>query len=318
MFLGRERLLNLLNARIRVVTVLAWLVVAVGLYSGWSTLESLWDDRRSHIAAGQEPGGALIICGGGEVPDEIERRFVRLAGGPSARLVIIPTAHYEADEIDPLDTHIVEVLRDWRARGVASVEFLHTRDRAVADSEEFVEPLLNASGIWIEGGDQEWLTAPYVNTLFEDELHRLLERGGVIGGNSAGAACMTRVMIAAGHVHPRDGEGFDLFPGAVIDQHFLKRNRLNRLRGFLGRHPGLVGIGIDERTALEVRIRDMQLTVIGDSYVVAYIPESPEQPARFEVLQSGDVTDLAKLREGDAPVATVADTEETPPAGSVN
>ncbi|HEX4130108.1 MAG TPA: cyanophycinase [Pirellulales bacterium] len=296
------------SAQVRLATLVK-LTMGVGVVTlAWLYATNLKIESQ-HLAPGQEPGGTLIICGGGEVPRDIENRFVRLAGGRAAKLVIIPTAHYEADKIDPRDPHIVEVTHDWHALGVESVTFLHTRDRSVADDEEFVEPLTEATGVWIEGGDQEWLTAPYADTLVEAELKELLARGGVVGGNSAGAACMTRVMIAAGR-RPREGEGFDLLPGAVIDQHFLTRNRLKRLIGFLSDHQELIGFGIDERTALVVRVSDMRLSVIGESYVLACVPEGPDRAARFEVLQRGDTTDMVLLRESDSPIASVVDVEE--------
>ncbi|HWB00308.1 MAG TPA: cyanophycinase, partial [Pirellulales bacterium] len=301
--------------RVRVST-LATLAAGIGLFAfAWWYAANLKLEPK-HLAAGQEPGGTLIICGGGEVPDDVTKRFVRLAGGREARLVIIPTAHYEEDVVNPRDSHISEVTADWQAQGVARITFLHTRDRATADDPEFVEPLTDATGVWIEGGDQEWLTAPYVNTLVETEMKALLARGGVVGGNSAGAACMTRVMIAAGR-SAREGEGFDLIPGAVIDQHFLKRNRLKRLLGFLGQHPDLIGFGIDEQTALVVRVRDMRLSVIGQSYVLAYVPESNEHAARFEVLQRGDMTDLVSLRESESPIESIADLDEMLTGGPV-
>jgi cyanophycinase len=304
------------DVQIRFATLVK-LSFAVGIVSfAWWYAENLTFESQ-HLVDGQEPGGTLIICGGGEVPEEIARRFVRLAGGHEAHLVIIPTAHYEAGALDLRDRHILEVTQDWKNLGVQSVTFLHTRDRQKANDEDFVEPLRHATGVWLEGGDQEWLTAPYTNTLFEDELRELLARGGVVGGNSAGAACMTRVMIAAGR-DPREGEGFDLLPGAVIDQHFLKRNRLKRLLGFLNAHDDLIGFGIDERTALVVRVRDMRLSVIGESYVVAYVPESQDQTPRFEVLQRGDTTDMTALRESETPVASVAELDEYLSAPAVN
>jgi cyanophycinase len=303
-----NNLWDLWHVQVRLATLVKGTLAVLAVSVLWLYATNLKIEPQ-HVGVGSEPGGTLIICGGGEVPDDIERRFVRLAGGPKARLVIIPTAHYRADTVDPKDPHIVEVTRDWRNRGVASVTFLHTRSREIADDPEFLKPLAECTGVWLEGGDQEWLTAPYSETLFEDALKDLLARGGVVGGNSAGAACMTRVMIAAGR-DPREGVGFDLLPGAVIDQHFLKRNRLKRLLGFLNDHPNLVGFGIDERTALIVRVRDQRLTVVGESYVVAYVPESPDQAPRFEVLQRGDTTDLVSLRESESPIASIAELDE--------
>jgi cyanophycinase len=106
---------------------------------------------------------------------------------------------------------------------------------------------------------------------------------------------MTRVMIASGRNEPIEGRGFDFLPGAVVDQHFLKRNRIGRLTKLLARHPDLIGFGIDEETALVVGVQDQQISVVGDSYVVACVPASKDRPARFRVLKEGDQTDLADL-----------------------
>jgi cyanophycinase len=119
---------------------------------------------------------------------------------------------------------------------------------------------------------------------------------------------MTRVMISQGRITAQVDQGFDFLPGAVVDQHFLKRNRLGRLLSVLSDHPDLVGLGIDERTALVVNIRNRQMNVIGDSYVVACVPGPAGQPARLEVLKPGDEANFARFKEqdGDAPGLTVA------------
>jgi cyanophycinase len=233
-------------------------------------------------------GGSLVICGGGRLPDEVRDRFVELAGGRKAKIVVIPTAHAAADGPDAL--HYLDI---WKHCGVASVELLHTRSRDKANDATFIEPLIDATGVWLGGGKQTWLADVYAGTEVERQLKSLLVRGGVIGGSSAGAAAMTRVMIAGGRAEVKEGQGFDLLPGSIVDQHFMKRNRVSRLLEVLTRHPGLVGFGIDEQTALVVRGK--RLTVIGNSYVMACLPSSSGRPPRIEVLKRGDETDLAAL-----------------------
>lgn len=248
-------------------------------------------------------GGALVICGGGRLPDEVRRRFVELAGGPRAKIVVIPTAHPSADT-----SQAANALEVWKALGVAAVNLLHTRSRQTANDPTFLQPLTEATGVWLGGGRQEMLTNVYVGTEVERELKRLLERGGVIGGSSAGAAAMTRVMIAGGRTEASEGRGFDLLPDSVVDQHFMKRNRIERLLGLLARHPGLVGFGIDERTALVVR--GHQLSVIGDSYVMACVPASPGHEKRLEFLKRGDSADLDQLKGPDVAITTSVDLDE--------
>ena len=101
-------------------------------------------------------------------------------------------------------------------------------------------------------------------------------------------------------------QGFDFLPGAVVDQHFLKRNRLGRLLSVLTDHPDLIGLGIDEKTALVIHLRSHLLNVIGDSYVVACVPGPVGHPARLAILKPGDEANLAHLREVDDPSLAIA------------
>jgi cyanophycinase len=248
-------------------------------------------------------GGALVICGGGRIPAEVENRFVELAGGRDARIVVIPTAHPSADGPDA-----GKDLDVWKARGVSWVKLLHTRSRETANDPDFTQPLIDATGVWLGGGDQSRLTQAYVGTAVERALKGLLDRGGVVGGSSAGAAAMTRIMIAGGRNKANEGQGFDLLPGAVIDQHFMRRNRLSRLLDLLAHHPGLVGFGIDEGTALVVQ--GQRLSVVGASYVMACVPGPSGRPPRLEVLKRGDQTDLASLKGPSGSIASELDPDE--------
>ena len=114
----------------------------------------------------------------------------------------------------------------------------------------------------------------------------MLGRGGVIGGTSAGAAIMSRVMITGGQDKATVGTGFGFLPGAVVDQHASERSRINRLLGVLADHPDLVGVAVDESTALVVRQGRWQ--VMGDSYVVACRSPGGGQPVRIDVFHDGD------------------------------
>jgi cyanophycinase len=238
-------------------------------------------------AAVTEPG-SLVICGGGRLPDAVHDRFLELASGPQARLVVIPTA---ASDL-ALKFTVSSLEARWKPR-VASLDVLHTRSRTEANDPEFLRPLAGATGVWISGGDQSRLSATYVDTEFERQLKALLARGGVIGGSSAGAAVMTRVMITGGRSRATLGKGFDLLPAAVVDQHFLKRSRLGRMLNILAENPGLAGFGIDEGTALV--LRGDRLSVIGDSYVVAYMPIPSGSTTAVEVLMPGDHVDVSWL-----------------------
>ncbi len=238
--------------------------------------------------------GTLLICGGGTLPDSIRDRFVELAGGREARIVVIPTAAGPQNSMARGELSLVP----WKSRRVRSLQLLHAQDKSDVSNPEFVRPLEGATGVWINGGSQSWLSLYYAGTAVEKQLQALLDRGGVIGGTSAGAAIMSRVMIARGRDRAEIERGFDLLPGVVIDQHFLKRNRMTRLAGAVEMHPDLIGLGIDEGTAVEVDVRHHSLSVLGASYAVACVPEDDPKGPRIhtDYLKSGDKADLSALR----------------------
>jgi cyanophycinase len=232
--------------------------------------------------------GSLVICGGGKLPEPVLNRFLELAGGPQARIVVIPTASALADTPEG-----EQKLAFWREAKVTTLDVLHTRSRAQASDPKFVKPLEQATGVWFTGGFQWRLADTYLGTAVERLVHAVLERGGVIGGTSSGAAIMSTVMIRKGYPEVELGKGFDFLPGTVIDQHFIKRNRQDRLVGVIESHPGFVGLGIDEGTAVVAQGRT--LSVIGDSQVIACLAPSDDRPLRMDVLRPGDEVDLVAL-----------------------
>ncbi len=224
--------------------------------------------------------GALIICGGGGTPNKIIEQFVKLAGGKKGHLVVIPTAGSDKSVRNTKRT--IEL---WKSRGIGTVEVLHTRNRDRANNTEFIKPLKKATAVWFGGGQQSRLSAAYVGTKVEQEIQNVLRRGGVIGGTSAGAAIQSRVMIESGRETPKISKGLDLLPGAIIDQHFLRRNRVNRLLDALRKHPQRVGIGIDEGTG--VIVQNGMVEVVGNSYVMVVVPARKGQPLRIQSYRSG-------------------------------
>lgn len=225
------------------------------------------------------PTGAVFAVGGGPMPDTLRAAFLNLAGGKNARLIVIPTASESAD------TEPESFLDPWRSRKPAKLEILHSRQRA--DADRLAKQIDAATGVWISGGDQSRLAASYGRTAVEDALHRLVARGGVVGGTSAGAAILSRVMIAGGRREATIETGFGLIPDAIVDQHFLKRDRLDRLMHALSRHRDHIGLGIDESTA--AIIRGDEVRVEGQSYVMVIFPGS-----RFRVLKAGDRLRLSR------------------------
>lgn len=245
------------------------------------------------VPDGSQPiHGSLVICGGAALPPEVIQRFIELGGGPEARLVVIPTASSVAEIPDELEPRVAI----WKQQHVKEITFLHTRSPDIANEPEFCAPLTRATAVWFIGGVQSRITDAYLGTLAEREFHGVLQRGGVIGGTSAGAAIMTDVMIRRAIATGVDiGKGFGFFPNAVIDQHFLKRNRQARLLSVLADHPGLFGLGIDEETA--VVVHDNKLSVVGNSQAVVCFPSIGDQAAELVSLKSGDEANFVTISE---------------------
>jgi len=243
--------------------------------------------------------GSLVLTGGGEVLDAVWDRFMALAGGEEAKIVVIPTANPASDSIEPTrqrgrgrQRDLVRPaynqrnqLRAWRERNPQLVSILHTRDFATANNPEFVAPLKEATGVWFEGGIPHRLTQAYLGTLVEKELYGVIERGGVIGAESYSAAAMSRVMIAGGGEHAVVEKGFDMLPGAVTDQHFTKHNRKTRLHSALASHPQLAGFGIDENTAMIV-YNGRRIEVLGAGTVTGMTSGCHWSPMRYEKLRA--------------------------------
>jgi cyanophycinase len=271
---------------------LVFLVISVLLAAPiavWTAAPPLTAEvRKPNGTTAKAPAGWLVIVGGGSMPDAVRNRFLELAGGKNAHLVIIPTAHTKADHLETMASYPY-----WKAQKVASVAFLHTRNHDEANDPKFVKPLTEATGVWFPGGDQSMLVAPYRDSLVERELHRLLARGGVIGGTSAGASAMSRLMVVGGNPLAQVGTGFGLLPEVVIDQHFHNRNRLPRLLSILTRYPQYLGLGIDEETA--VVMHGGQATILGNANVRLCLPGAGKDPAQVRVLKAGEKVDLGAL-----------------------
>jgi cyanophycinase len=240
--------------------------------------------------------GTLFICGGGKIPDDILAKFVEIAGGPKANLVIITTASETADTAD-VDSR----LEIWRKLRPGTLTVLHTRDKEVADDPRFSEPLESATGVWFIGGHQQRLTDAYLGTRTEKAIKGVLKRGGIVGGTSAGAAIMSPVMILGGGINLAGGgiseieigHGFGFLQGTLVDQHFLKRKRQDRLVEALSKYPRLVGIGVDENTVLVVQGR--RISVLGDSSVEIWQPAVGDKPAKSRTLLKDMEEDLVAL-----------------------
>ncbi|HKB40707.1 MAG TPA: cyanophycinase [Gemmataceae bacterium] len=196
----------------------------------------------------REGVGTLFILGGGVTPQVMYDEFFRIAGGPRARVIHIPSATITFEEIPDLREYYYEFYE----QNPASFEFLHTYDRAVAERREFIEPLNGVTGVWIGGGCQNRLAELFLNTEVVPAIHRVLTRGGIVSGTSCGAAIMSDVMICRGDEQIELGQGFRLYPRAIVDSHYSGRERAKRVVRAVLQHPDQIGVGIDEKSALVV------------------------------------------------------------------
>ena len=247
----------------------------------------------------------LLIIGGAE--DRVGRsvvlkRFVKLAGGRRSRIVIIPTASGFADEVS-------EAYRDvfTRLRG-GDIGVVHPLSRREANAPAMVEELDAATGVFITGGSQVKLAQNVVGTPVGDAILRAYDRGAVIAGTSAGASIMSRYMISLGEegLTPRQrasqmSAGLGLVEDVIIDQHFDQRGRYGRLMSMVAASPNLLGMGIDENTAAEIR-NGRVMSVIGAGAV-------------FLVNARNAITDAPDARRG-APLLVSGAVVHTLPTGS--
>jgi cyanophycinase len=241
--------------------------------------------------------GSLIIVGGGNVGPEIWARFIELAGGANASIIYVPTAGDDSTVVKNDKT-----IKKLQELGVKNVTTLHTRDPKVANTEKFVEPIRKATGIWFEGGRQWKIADAYLGTLTQKEFNALLYRGGVIGGTSAGATIQGsylfrgdtkgNTVLAGDHT-----QGLDFIHNVAIDQHILKRNRQFDLLSFIKTRPDLLGIGIDESTAIVVHQNTFE--VIGVSYVAIYDARNFDGTVKNPAGDSGNNGPFYYLKKGE-------------------
>jgi len=243
--------------------------------------------------------GNLIIIGGGKRPAVVMEKFLELAGGQQARIAVIPMAseyYLESGQDYEKELH---------GMGVAEVKAFYILDSTQANSDSVVQALSRYTGFYFGGGDQNRLTKIFLNTRSMELFHRKYREGAVLGGTSAGAAIMSKIMITGDgnwSVIRKDSviarPGFGFVDRAIIDQHFVKRSRFNRLLALVIQNK-VKGVGIDESTALWVKPGG-QVEVMGESCVLLLDPSKaafPEQP--YHDLLTAKGLQLSVLHAGD-------------------
>jgi cyanophycinase len=214
--------------------------------------------------------GALLIIGGNvDTTSSIWKKFTDLAGGKDkAVIVVVTTATGDSAGSDQKDVEEVK-----KETGISDVTLLHTTDLNTANSEAFIKPLKRATGVYFVGGRQWRIADAYLNTGTHRAFWDVLNRGGVIAGSSAGATILGSFLWRGDTRGPEiligdHTQGLGFLKNSAIDQHLLKRNRQFDLVGFIRISPNIIGIGLDEATAIVVR-KDT-LEVLGRSYVAIY------------------------------------------------
>jgi cyanophycinase len=246
--------------------------------------------------------GTLVIQGGGSATGTgIMETFINRAGGPGAKIIVVPTAGGNRTADGKIVVYNEEqVLAPWRKLGATNVHMLHTHDPKVADTEEFAKVLRDASGVWFVGGRQWNIVDSYANTLTLREFHKVLERDGVIGGSSAGATIqgdyLVRGAIAGAEImmtpEPEHEHGFAFLRKVAIDQHINTRNRWDDLIPVIKKYPEMLGIGLSEGTAIVVNGDKFQ--VIGKWKVSIHDNTRQYNPWQkpYYVLSPGDVYNM--------------------------
>lgn len=218
----------------------------------------------------------LVIVGGAEdrLQDRIIlRKFIDYCGGSESKIRIVTAASTDRDGVWQSYRNVFNAL------GVEDVQRLELDNRSSAHSISLQSEILQADGIFMSGGDQSRLMDSLWDTPAYQSLHQAFHMNGCcIGGTSAGAAVMSRHMIAQGPAVLRPSKeavdtdiGLGLLSQAVVDQHFSERRRLARLLSTLAMRPDLLGVGIDEDTALVIE-RGEAIEVIGKGSVTLVDP----------------------------------------------
>jgi cyanophycinase len=224
--------------------------------------------------------GVLLAHGGGTTSAETMRRFISLCGGPDAPLVVLG-----------------QTAEDSQARGERSADWLRengAKNVFVGQTEkisELVAALKNARGVWMPGGDQSRLLARFAGTPVQGEVRQVFQRGGCVGGSSAGAALLGDRMptgegdlekFTPGSIEIKDALG--LGERLLFDTHLFARQRTQRLATMILTEPKLLGVGIDENSWAEVSKK--KLTVRGGSVLLVRSRGKSELSLRW--LQAGE------------------------------
>ena len=249
-----------------------------------------WSRSRQARETPPRPGSIMAIGGAEDKLDDkvILSTFVQLAGGRRARIAIVPTA----SSIESAGERYKAL---FLGLGAARAEVVYLTDRRDATEEAALEPLREATGIFLTGGNQMRLAAIVGGTPVADLVRRRNAEGAIVAGTSAGASVLSSHMVAFGASGPTPrqrmahvGAGFGLVPDVVVDQHFRQRDRIGRLLALVAANPALLGLGVDEDTAA-LFDQEGALEIVGRNSVTI-VDGSRMYSDVFEVKGHGNIT----------------------------
>jgi cyanophycinase len=339
--------------RLRVTAIVILLLTVLGAGAVWLTGLSIEAVATSLPAAKAKSGsrlkdnilglpwdgsrpGAVLLHGGGRVTDDVFARFVQLAGGKHARIVVVPSANYGPTGYASRGQFVARMKQRFSAwvrlastNRIKTVEFLFTDNPDDADNVSFVRPLASATGVWFCGGAQARLNYRYVGhfprrTLFQTALRDVLARGGAVGGTSAGMAALPEIMTlyqgrrrAGGPFSVVAAHGLGLFSGAVVEQHFDVRNgrlerftdllrdsdRLDRLTNRPGAGSRMLGLAVAHSTALVLRGNGLEILGNGNTHV--FVKSADHRTITWHTLKPGDKAIFQRDSRGNVMLAAV-------------
>ncbi len=262
----------------------------------------------------KRPGfGSLLIIGGHEDKDGEKTilRFLVKKIGKSAKIGVVTIASQHPEQM------FEEYERVFRGLGVRHVHHLRVESREEARHDTKVAVLRDADAVFFTGGDQLRITSQLGDTPIFSRVHEIFSSGGLIAGTSAGASVMTETMLVSGSASESQridsslklAPGFGLLPGVIIDQHFAERGRISRLLSAVAQNPRILGVGIDEDSAIYVQRGRFQVVGSNAVYVIdgskisfTNITESdPDSPVgvyglKLHVLNQADTFDFKTRR----------------------
>jgi cyanophycinase len=269
--------------------------------------------------------GSLVLHGGGRISEDVFERFIELAGGKQARIVLVPCAGYrpadydtEEEYLDALNSRFGAWVRLESSGRIRSFRFLYTDDPDDSDRTAFVRPLESATGVWFSGGSQARLNYRFVGdhpetTRFQDALQRIVEQGGVVGGTSAGMAILPEVITLAEDYDYSSApatavaaHGFGLLKRAIVEQHFDARGgRLERFTGLLRDAPRLddlagrkdagvqmAGLAVEQDGALVVQ--GNRLEALGGAHTHVFLKSHNGRTITWHDMAPGDTAQLRR------------------------